>query len=215
MSTREVRTPVMVMSVFCTVMALTATLFVVSVGSANAQGSASADPTSEPRCLTTATGPIRPAKAVIPALNRTVDVVGVGRKRNGAIGSPPVTSRGKRLMGWDRYNRPGTGRGSVILDAHTWPDGSALGNAMLRSLKTGSTFTIRDAAGRAVCYQIVERRSYRRSKLPRRKMFRTWGQEQAVIVVCSGKRLGPGNWLRRTVWYAVPVKAPDPVGVTG
>jgi hypothetical protein len=204
-------TPPRSLSILAIVMSMTVTLIGVVTGDAHAKGPEQVATVSEPTCRTTANGPIRPARALIAELNRTVGVVGVGRKRNGEIGSPPLTQRGKRLLGWDRHKRPGAGWGSVVLDAHTWPDGSALGNAMLRRLHTGSTITVQDVAGRSVCYRITERSSYRRTKLPRRKMFRTWGPEQVVIVVCSGKRLGPGNWLRRTVWYAVPVATPDPV----
>jgi len=27
-----------------------------------------------------------------------------------------------------------------------------------------------------------------------------------VIVVCSGERLGPGDWTHRTLWFASPVR---------
>lgn len=90
--------------------------------------------------------------------------------------------------------------------AHTWPDGSALGNALLRSLRRGGQITFAGRGGDEVaCYRVTQRRSYRAERLPRRKAFRDWGPEQLVIVVCSGKRLGPGRWTHRTVWYATPV----------
>jgi hypothetical protein len=31
------------------------------------------------------------------------------------------------------------------------------------------------------------------------------GQPQIALVVCSGQRLGPGNWTKRTLWFASPV----------
>ena len=30
------------------------------------------------------------------------------------------------------------------------------------------------------------------------------GQPQLAIVVCSGRRLGPGQWEKRTIWFARP-----------
>lgn len=156
-------------------------------------------------CATTASSGFRPVGARFDVLGRELRVVPVRRTANGAIGTPPVTKAGKKMVGWDRYVRPGSGVGSVILDAHTWPDGSALGNTLLRSLRAGHTFALRAANGRTVCYRVQARRSYPAARVPRAKAFRDWGPEQAVIVVCSGRRLGPGKWTRRTIWYAVPL----------
>ncbi|MFC5731584.1 hypothetical protein ACFPQB_21920 [Nocardioides vastitatis] len=32
------------------------------------------------------------------------------------------------------------------------------------------------------------------------------GRPRLAILVCSGRRLGPGSWSRRTVWYAEPTQ---------
>ncbi|MFD1250136.1 class F sortase [Nocardioides ginsengisoli] len=166
---------------------------------------AGAEPAARTACATTARSGFRPVGARVDVLGRDVRVVPVRRTANGAIGTPPVTKAGKSLVGWDRATRPGAGVGSVILDAHTWPDGSALGNALLGRLRPGHTFSLRAADGRTVCYRVSARRSYPAARLPRAKAFRDWGPEQAVIVVCSGRRLGAGRWTRRTVWYAEPL----------
>jgi hypothetical protein len=166
---------------------------------------AGAEPTARAACATTATSGFRPVGARVDVLGREFRVVRVRRTASGAIGTPPVTAAGKTMVGWDRGIRPGEGVGSVILDAHTWPDGSALGNALLSRLRAGHTFSLRAADGRTVCYRVRARRSYPAARVPRSKAFRTWGPEQAVIVVCSGRRLGPGRWARRTVWYAEPL----------
>ncbi len=143
--------------------------------------------------------PFTPTKARIPVLGkRDHRVVRVPRE-NGAIGTPPVTEAGKSMVGWDRAVRPGAKRGTVVIDAHTWPDGSALGNAMLNKLRKGDRLRL-SSAKHAVCYRIVSRTSYPRDRIPLAKIFRTGGAPRVVIFVCSGKRLGPGNWLRRTVW---------------
>ncbi|WP_157514898.1 class F sortase [Nocardioides sp. J54] len=150
----------------------------------------------------------RPARLRLSAPARAVRVVRVPRTRSGAIGTPPRTRAGKWLAGWDDQTRPGSGRGSVVLVAHTWPDGSALGNALLRRTRVGARLVLRnhDGALRA-CYRVTERRQYRADAVPRARTFRSWGPEQLVVVVCSGRRLGPGRWTHRTVWYASPVGA--------
>ncbi|WGX97363.1 class F sortase [Nocardioides sp. L-11A] len=154
-------------------------------------------------CATPA-GPFSPTTTSIPAIGRSVGVVRVRRTPSGAVGTPPVTKRGKWLMGLDPQVRPGGGKGTVILAAHTWPDNSALGNALLRSFAVGDRLLLANGSATA-CYQVTKRKKYRATKVPRKKAFRWWGPEQLVIVVCSGKRLGPGRWTHRTIWYATPV----------
>ncbi|MBM0128176.1 class F sortase [Pimelobacter simplex] len=149
--------------------------------------------------------PFVPTVATIPAIDRSVGVVGVRRTAAGAVGSPPLSKRGKWLIGLDPQAWPGDGEGTVIMTAHTWPDGSALGNALLGSLRAGDRLVLGDGDGAAACYQVTKRRKYGASRVPRKKAFRWWGPEQVVIVVCSGKRLGPGRWTHRTIWYATPV----------
>ena len=143
-----------------------------------------------------------PARAEIPAIGLTVKVIQVERESNGQIGAGPTTTAGKWLMSMDPKTKPGSHRGSVLLSGHTWPDGSALGNAMLDHLWAGNGIVLFTGHTRA-CYRINKRQSYPVDEVPRR-IFRTNGYEEVVIVACSGKRLGPGNWTRRTLWYATP-----------
>lgn len=146
----------------------------------------------------------RPVAAHLRALNRTVRVIAVARTSTGAVGAPPLTTAGKQIFGWDPFVHPGSGIGSVVLDAHTWPDGSALGNALLAHLRVGTIVSLKGASGQVRCYRIVQRASYLRWLAPVDRITRTWGPEQLAIIVCSGRRLGPGNWESRTVWYGVP-----------
>lgn len=166
-------------------------------------GAAAGGPRS-PACAKPASG-FRPTVARFSSVPRKFDVVRVARTASGAIGTPPVTERGKRLVGWDPHTKPASGRGSVILDAHTWPSGDALGNTLLRKLRRDDMITLSSGSKKRACYRVTKRQSYPVKRFPQRKAFRTWGKEQVVIVVCSGKRLGPGRWTHRTVWYAVPV----------
>jgi len=181
-------------------------LVLATIGLPEAQASPSASGARATACAVTP-AKVKPRRAAIPALGRaTYKVVKVKRK-HGEIGTPPTTKAGKRLVGWDPHKRPGSGVGSVVIDAHTWPDGSALGNKMLKKLRRGDVVVLTDGRGHGVCYRIRSRHSYSRNRIPAVKIFRTWGKEQLAIVVCSGKRLGPGNWLRRTVWIGVPTAA--------
>lgn len=146
-----------------------------------------------------------PVAVSLPALGRTVGVVQVRRTRANAVGGGPLTGRGKWLMAMDPVTRPAAGRGTVILSGHAWPDGSALGNAMVRYLQVGHRVKLFGKKGQRACYEITQRTSYPANAVPVRKAFRPRGPEQLVIVTCSGRRLGPGHWTRRTIWYAVPI----------
>jgi len=147
----------------------------------------------------------KPSEARIPAIGRTVRVVVVERTSTNAMGAGPVSESGKWLMAMDPVTKPGSGRGSVLMSGHVWPDGSALGNAMLAELGSGDRITLVGKYGEQACYGIYKRASYPKDEVPEKEAFRTGGEERLVIVTCSGKRLGPGNWTRRTLWYAKPV----------
>ena len=178
----------------------------VNVGSSTAQ--AASHPAE--RCKRPARGFV-PKYAGIPAIGRAVKVIQVQRQSNGQIGAGPTTTEGKWWMSMDPKTKPGSHQGSVLLAGHTWPDGSALGNAMLEHLWTGNGVVLSNGDTRA-CYRVNRRKSYPVNDVPG-SAFRTSGPEQVVIVACSGKRLGPGNWTRRTLWYATPwVPAPPPSG---
>ena len=89
-----------------------------------------------------------------------------------------------------------------MLNAHTWPDGSALGNRLLRSLDRGDRIRVQGASSQ-LCYRVTERvEVLAEDGLPR--YYAKDGRPQLAIVVCSGRRLGPGVWEKRTIWFASP-----------
>jgi hypothetical protein len=163
-----------------------------------------------------------PARAAVPAVcatparrgfvptvstvkRRTVAVLALGRSRGGIPLAPPLTSSGKRSFAWDKYGpKPGSRRGNVRFNAHTYPDGSALGNWMLARLKVGNRIVVYGKSS-AICYKVTKRISVTpRSWAARVGYYSTTRRPRLAIVVCSGTRLGPGNWTRRTIWYAKP-----------
>lgn len=148
-----------------------------------------------------------PKKADLTNVGTGITVLAVKRKADGSMGAPPLTNTGKKQIGWDKPGiPPGYYKGSVPLDAHTWPDGTALGNKMLRVFKVGNLIKLYGDNNQKICYKITERTSYPKDAVPTSRIFRVSGPPQVAFVVCSGKRLGPGNWARRTVWYGVPIR---------
>jgi len=154
------------------------------------------------------TAPARPFKPTRAAIPRVVSgsraVVKVKRTRSGAIGTPPISARGKKVYGWDPETRAGDRSNIVIMDAHTWPDGSALGNALLKRLHSGAVIRLTRGKGHLACYRVTKRTSYPRSKVPMAKIYS--GEGRLAIIVCSGKRISAANWTRRTVWFATLIE---------
>jgi len=164
------------------------------------------DPEPKPRC-STARQPFVPKSVHVPDVG-TVEVVALGRGRDGIPGSPPTNDRGRGQMAFDLDSgiRPGDDRGNALLNAHTFPDGRALGNVLLSELDEGDRIKVQGKGG-TLCYRVTDRVEVRpESRSARTRYYAKKGAPQIAIVVCSGKRLGPGNWTHRTMWFATPVR---------
>lgn len=146
--------------------------------------------------------PFTPQRITVPGVTRDATVISPPRDSGNVPGTPPLTTAGKSMFAWDDAIAPGTDAGNVLLNAHTWPDGTALGNHLLAGLQQGDRVILIGGSAR-LCYRVTERVEVLASKgLPR--YYDTDGPPQIAIVVCSGRRLGPGNWEKRTVWFASP-----------
>ena len=157
---------------------------------------------------TTATCPTRskrflPSKITMAGVVRNATIVFPPRV-NGVPGAPPLTSAGKWQVAMDRKwpIRPGDPYGITILNAHVWPDGSALGNKMLAKLGLGDRIVLKSAT-HTLCYRVVKKVQVSPREALRR-YYKVDGRPRIAIVVCSGTRLAPGVWSKRTIWYAAP-----------
>jgi hypothetical protein len=131
-------------------------------------------------------------------------VLALGYDARGVPGVPPLTSEGKTEFAWLPQVHPGASAGNVLLNAHTWPDGTALGNHLLGGLQTGGRIVVRSSGGSLLCYRVTDRvEVLATASVP--EYFATSGPPQLAIVVCSGIRRGPGDWTHRTIWYASPL----------
>lgn len=154
--------------------------------------------TSGSVCATPARKPFVPTRATIAHVGRNIAVYPVATG-----GEPPLTTAGKAALGWDREGpKPGSAYGNVRMTAHTYPDGSALGNRMLKRLHVGARIIVRGSAS-TLCYRVTRIKVTTPTRLG--GYYSTTGKPKLAIVVCSGRRLGPGNWTNRTIWLARPV----------
>jgi len=145
-----------------------------------------------------------PRSISIPGVTSGSRVVTPPRGPHRVPGTPPLTTAGKHMFAWDRAQgtKPGGRRGNVLLNAHTWPDGSALGNRMLAGLHRGSLIVV-SGGGLRLCYRVTKRVEVGAHQRVPGYYART-GAPQLAILTCSGQRLGPGHWTKRTIWYARP-----------
>ncbi|HSV37563.1 MAG TPA: class F sortase [Nocardioidaceae bacterium] len=153
-----------------------------------------------PGC-STAVQPFVPTEITITGVD--VPVMALGRDENNVPGVPPLGA--KFDVAWDAPGvQPGSSRGNVLLNTHTWPDGSALGNRFLDQLQQGDRFVLRNGEV-SVCYRVTERTEVSIENPPLDRVYDEEGPAQAVLIVCSGTRTGPGQWTHRTLWFATPL----------
>ncbi|HYJ77342.1 MAG TPA: class F sortase [Actinomycetes bacterium] len=155
-------------------------------------------------CPTTLSKPLTPKRITVQGVTTKAKVIMPKRLAGRVPGDPPLTEAGKEMFAFDKYTGiyPGTPFGVVRMNAHVWPDGSAVGNRMLKNLKIGNRIVVFGLT-KKICYRVVDKVVVDANKTLLR-YYRTDGKPRLGIVVCSGKRLGPGNWTKRTVWFAKP-----------
>lgn len=153
----------------------------------------------------------RPTTLSADGILEPTRVLALGEDAYGVPRPPPLTDRGKWQLAWDKEVgvRPGDKAGVVRLTAHTYPAASgakapALGNLLLQRLRTGDLLKVSGATDERLCYRVTRRQQVR-STASLAGYYDTTGKPRLAILVCSGKRLGPGSWTHRTIWYADPL----------
>ena len=170
-----------------------------------ATGTATASPTATTRPCNVVPHSFRPRTITMPHITRHAKVVTPPRVAKRVPGAPPLTTAGKEMFAYDLKQgiEPGDPHGHVLLNAHVWPDGSAVGNRMLAKLHKGDRVVVFGKYLK-LCYRVVKRVTVLASVgLP--GYYTKTGPPRLAFVTCSGKRLGPGRWTKRTVWYAAPM----------
>lgn len=133
---------------------------------------------------------------------KSYPVMKLPRDAQGVPGTPPLTQDGKWTFGWDGPPSPlaGAPRGHVIVNAHTYPDGSALGNLFLDRLADGDVLIAR-GEGQVQCYRVGREFEVHAESLDS-GYENPKGPARLAILVCSGDRSAAGDWSHRTIWFA-------------
>ena len=171
-------------------------------------------------CVPTDTA-FTPRVLVVDGLPGPTEILGRGQDRDGVPKPPPLSGRGRWQLAWDKDSgvRPGGPHGVVRLTAHTYPrdvrhggaPAPALGNLLLARLRTGARLEVEGSAGQRLCYRVTRRQRVR-AAASLSGYYDTTGSPRLAILVCSGRRRGPGDWTHRTIWWAHPVGTPHSAG---
>ncbi len=184
-----------------------------SAAAAAALGGAAPSPTAPLSPLAALVGPAgsaipepiapraQPVAIVIDDVALWAPVRPVGLEPDGQLEIPDETE-----VGWYRYGASPGRPGATVLAAHvTWND--TIGPFYrLGSLGPGSRVEVTLDDGAVRVYEVVERTMYRKTELPRDRIWRTSGDETLVLITCGGD-FNPEirRYRDNIVVYAVPV----------
>ena len=155
-------------------------------------------------CQRSAAEPFTPTRISITKVSGRIHVVALGRDAQEVPSTPPISNVGKAEFAWDKPSgvKPGSTKGNVLLNAHTRPDGTALGNTLLAKLRVNDQIVVRGKRSH-LCYRVTKRIEVVAAD-GYAPYYDRRGKPQLAIIVCSGTRLGPGNWTKRTIRFAAP-----------
>ncbi|MET3962186.1 hypothetical protein ABIE44_002120 [Marmoricola sp. OAE513] len=170
-------------------------------------------------CGNQADKPFRPTRITVSGVGKNSQVLALGRDGNNVPRAPSLSSAGKTQYGWDDPAQatnfsdtlkpagalPGSAKGNVLLNAHTWPDGSALGNRLMEHLKVGDKIVL-GGKHAELCYRVTKKIVIKAAD-GSAEYYQQDGPPQLALIVCSPPRIGPGNWVHRTIWFASPMAA--------
>jgi hypothetical protein len=143
----------------------------------------------------------QPIAVVIDDVALWAPVRAVGLEADGQLEVPDETE-----VGWYRYGATPGRAGATVLAAHvTWND--TIGPFYrLGSLEPGARIEVTLDDGTLRIYEVVERTMYRKTELPRDRIWRTTGDETLVLITCGGD-FNPEirRYRDNIVVYAVPV----------
>ncbi|MFL6155853.1 MAG: class F sortase, partial [Marmoricola sp.] len=108
-------------------------------------------------CGNPARKPFVPKQISVADVTSRAPVLALPRDAENVPQAPPLSDIGKTEFAWDAPTvKPGEPRGNVLLNAHTWPDGSALGNHLLANLHVGDRIVVR-GKWETLCYRVTKR----------------------------------------------------------
>ena len=135
---------------------------------------------------------------------RSLPMLALSVDADGAPATPP-NNEGFTVAWFNQGPMVGSRRGNVILTAHTFRYGGALGNELNRGLlHTGDIIRISDASGSTVCYEFTRALKINVADYDPKSsiLYDPTGNPQIVLVVCADYPLTSGEPAARMLYFA-------------
>lgn len=132
----------------------------------------------------------------------------MGLAPNGTLGTPSDADKNK--AGWYPTVLAGSARGSILMDAHTYRDDSALLKTnFARTVGLGMSMRLSCLDGRSFTYRISEIQLHLspgdyRAVVASRRLYAVDGPPQVVMVTCTDWDAIRGVWNNRAILIATP-----------
>lgn len=165
----------------------------------------------QPRAAAVLASPCRPTGLLIDALGVDAPVIEIGLERDGSLGVP--AERDRRKAGWYPSVLAGAARGTVLMDGHTYRDGSAIFTTdSTRRAELGTVLRLTCDDGSVVSYRLTELRSDLTPEtypdfISDRRLYAADGPAQLVMITCTGWNPLRQVWDNRAVLIATPFAA--------
>jgi sortase (surface protein transpeptidase) len=153
--------------------------------------------------------PCRPAGFAMPALGIDTSIVELALAPNGDLGTPPEADRAS--AGWYPSVLAGAARGTVLMDGHTYRDGSALFTSTFKEkVRAGMVMRLSCTDGHAFDYQVSEiLLDVSTARYPgivaSRELYSADGVSRLVMITCTDYAPATRVWANRAIIVATPV----------
>ncbi len=153
--------------------------------------------------------PCRPVRFAMTALGIDTSVVALSLTSDGDLGTP--SDGDKKSAGWFPSVMAGAARGTVLMDGHTYHDGSALFTlGFAQQVRTGMVMRLSCAGGHTFSYRVseitldVSPASYP-GFVTSRALYSADGPAQLVMITCTDYIPAQRVWAHRAILIANPV----------
>lgn len=153
--------------------------------------------------------PCSPTGLAIEALGINARVVPIGLERDGSLGVPSESDRAS--AGWYPSVLAGAPQGTVLMDGHTYRDGSAIFTTdSPRQAHLGMMLRVSCDKDTVVSYRLSELHlDLSPDDYPgfvsRRRLYAVDGPPQLVIITCTGWNTFTREWDHRAILVATPL----------
>ncbi len=153
--------------------------------------------------------PCRPVRLAMAELGVDASVVTLSLTPEGDLGTP--SDQDKTSAGWFPSVLAGAARGTVLMDGHTYHDGSAIFRPTFKQqVRAGMVMRLSCSDGHAFSYRIAEvaldvSPDAFPSFVAKRALYASDGPPQLVMITCTDYNASRRVWDNRAILIATPI----------